>query len=208
MATRSSSHRRTEVEPLIQVGIDYPSDRDKAMPEMIQNAATGDSIEFIETAEQSGGRVSHFYMTLAPGSDWARSPRHFHPFQKETFEVVEGELHLHAGKTKHVLRPGDPKVVVERFQLHAFWNESDQPTKFIAEIFDPRNIERGIRLTYKLSQDGAVNERNIPKNPLVTLLLMSWFDSYFPIIPWRLQRVGFGFGASIARLFGYPKNDD
>ena len=175
------------------------------MTDTIQNAVTGDTIAFVETAEQSSGRVSHFIMTLAPGSDWARSPRHFHPFQKETFEVIEGELHLHAGKTMYVLKPGDDKVVVDQFELHAFWNESNQPTKFIAEIFDPRNIERGIRLTYELSQRGLINKRIIPKNPFVTLLLMSWFDSYFPVIPWRLQRIGFRLGAFISTKLGYPK---
>lgn len=173
--------------------------------EVIHNAATGDKIEFIETAEQSAGRVSHFVMTLAPGSDWARAPRHFHPYQVETFEVVEGELTLYAGKTRHILRPGDQKIVVDRFELHGFWNASDAPTKFVAEIFDPRNIERGIRLTYQLSQEGKVSKRNVPSNPWVTLLLMHWFDSYFPWIPWRIQQVGFGLGAALARALGYPK---
>ena len=173
------------------------------MNEVIKNAATGDQIEFIETANETDGRMSKFIMTLAPYSSWAKRPRHFHPFQTETFEVISGELNMHFGDEHFVLKAGDEKIVVEKFVLHCFWNERDQPVVFNAEIYPPKNIEKGLRLTYALSQRGKINKNNIPFNPFHTLILMNYFDAYFTIIPWRLQRMLFTFGAQLAKLFGY-----
>lgn len=173
--------------------------------EIIVNAATGDQIEFIQTAENSQGELSKFIMTLAPHSSWAKSPRHFHPFQTETFQVLSGELNLTVGKERSILRSTDAKVTVEKFTLHSFWNETSQPTIFIAEIFPPKNIEKGLRLTYNLSQKGKINKNNIPYNPFYTLLLMDYFDSYFAFFPWKIQRLFFRVGSRIAVVLGYGK---
>jgi len=173
------------------------------MNEKISNLATGDTIEFLQTDEGTNGQMSNFIMTLAPKSSWAKSPRHFHPFQTETFKVISGELHLTAGKNRYKLKVGEEKVVVDKFVLHSFWNETDQPVVFEAEIFPPKNIEKGLRLTYKLSQEGKINKRNIPNNPFYTLILMDYFDSYFDFIPWKLQRFLFRQGANLAKVFGY-----
>lgn len=173
------------------------------MSELIKNQATGDSIEFLQTDEGTSGHMSNFIMTLAPNSSWAKSPRHFHPYQTETFKVVAGELNLTVGKKHFVLTPNDEKVIVEKFTLHSFWNEQNEEVRFEAEIYPPKNIEKGLRLTYELSQQGKINKRNIPYNPFYTLILMDYFDSYFWFTPWKLQRFLFRQGANFARLFGY-----
>lgn len=175
------------------------------MADIIFNQATGDSYEFLQTDAGTGGRMSEFIMTLAPKASWAKFPRHFHPYQTETFKVIEGELNLTAGKDHHVLKPGDEKVVVEPFTAHSFWNERNEPVRFIAEIYPPRNIERGFRLNCQLAAAGRVNERNIPTNLFETLILMEWFDSYFTFLPWKFQRLMFKGGAALAHLLGYGR---
>lgn len=75
------------------------------MNEEIKNFATGDRIEFLQTDEGTNGRISEFIMTLAPKSSWAKSPRHFHPYQTETFKVISGELNLRVGNKHLILRP-------------------------------------------------------------------------------------------------------
>ena len=173
------------------------------MSDKITNFATGDQIEFLQTDEETNGRMSNFIMTLAPHSSWAKNPRHFHPYQTETFKVISGELNLRFGKNHKVLKPGDDKVLVEKFVLHSFWNETDEEVKFEAEIYPPKNIERGIRLTYRLSEKGKINKRNIPYNPFYTLILIKYFDSYFRIIPWKWQKFAFSLGAKFALMLGY-----
>jgi len=173
------------------------------MNETITNFATGDSIEFLETDQDTNGRMSRFIMTLAPKSSWAKSPQHFHPYQTETFKVISGELNIKVGDKHIILRPNDDKVVVDKFVPHCFWNTKDEEVSFVAEIFPPKNIEKGIRLTYQLSKLGRVNKNNIPTNPFYLLLLMNYFDAYFNFIPWKFQKFMFLKGAQLARLFGY-----
>lgn len=173
------------------------------MNEIIRNHGTGDSIEFLQTDEGTLGRTSEFIMTLAPRSSWAKSPRHFHPYQTETFIVLSGELNLTAGEKHHVLTPDHETVTVAPFTLHSFWNDTDEPVKFRAEIYPPKNIEKGLRLTYQLSQEGKINKHNIPTNIFHTLILMEYFDSYFAVIPWKLQRFLFRQGGKLARWMGY-----
>ena len=173
------------------------------LPEIIQNKATGDSIEFIQTAKDTNGLMSEFIMTLSSKSSWAKSPKHFHPYQTETFKVISGELNLNVGNKHLILTPKDDKVIVEKFTLHSFWNSTNDEVKFIAEIFPPKNIEKGIRMTYKLSQLDKINKKNIPYNPFYSLMLMKYFDAYFAIIPWKFQKLIFNIGAKAASLLGY-----
>ena len=98
-------------------------------PEIIRNKATGDSIEFIQTEKETNGRISEFIMTLSPHSSWAKSPKHFHPFQTETFKVISGELNLNVGKQHFVLTPDQNKVTVDKFVPHSFWNATNEKVK-------------------------------------------------------------------------------
>jgi len=148
------------------------------MNETITNYATGDSIEFLETDKETNGRMSRFIMTLAPKSTWAKRPQHFHPHQTETFKVISGELNIKVGGKHIILKPNDDKVVVERFTPHCFWNAKNEAVSFEAEIFPPKNIEKGIRLTYKLSKQGRVNKNNIPTNVFLKGAQLAHFFGY------------------------------
>jgi len=173
------------------------------MKDIIINKATGDTIEFLQTSKETNGEMSEFIMILAPKSSWAKKPRHFHPFQTETFEIISGELNLTVGDNHHILTSASEKIVVNKFVLHSFWNNTNEHVKFKAEIYPPINIEKGLRLTYSLSEKGKISKSNIPYNPFYTLILMDYFDSYFSFLPWKFQKAMFKTGATIARIFGY-----
>ena len=171
------------------------------MKDVINNFATGDKYEFLHTDQATSGRISEFVLTLAPNSSCAKSPRHFHPFQTETFRVLEGKLNLSVGDRIYELTSDDDKVTVEKDTLHSFWNSQNERVKFVAEIYPPVNIEKGIRLTCKLSEEGKISKRNIPYNPFYTLILMDYFDAYFSFIPWKIQKFIFRQDARLGKLF-------
>ena len=173
------------------------------MAETIHNRGTGDNMTFLQTASETNGRMTEFIITLSPRSSWAKWPKHYHSHQTETFKVLSGELNLCVGKDHFILKSGDEKKVVPPFTYHRFWNDTDAEVELQAEIFPPRNIEKALRMTYKLSEQGKINSKNLPKNPMYTLLLMGYFDSYIPIIPWKIQRFIFKMGSSLARSFGF-----
>lgn len=76
-------------------------------------------------------------MTLSPHSSWAKSPRHFNPFQTEPFKVIERELNVRVIDKYTVFTPNDEKVVVEKFVLYSFWNAKDEEMEFVAEVCPP-----------------------------------------------------------------------
>lgn len=81
--------------------------------------ATGETAELLVDATESDGRRVEFITSLPAGADGP--PLHIHPQQDERFEVLEGQLTLHAGGTTRALFPGDVHVVV-RGTPHRFEN--------------------------------------------------------------------------------------
>lgn len=173
------------------------------MSDTLFNPVTGDTLRFLKTAEETNGQVSEFILTLAPGSDWAKSPKHFHPHQSESFKVLSGELHLFEGKKLHILTPESEKVIIDKGVLHAFWNPMNSETVLHAEIYPPVDIEKGLRYNYYLAQKGKVYKNNIPRNLFHSFILMNYVDSYFKGIPWKLQKKVWILGAKIAKVLGY-----
>lgn len=173
------------------------------MNDTLFNPVTGDTLKFLKTAEETNGAMSEFILTLSPKSSWAKSPKHFHPHQAESFKVLSGELHLYEGKKLHVLTPESEKVIIDKLVLHAFWNELDTETVLHAEIYPPRDIEKGLRFNYYLAQKGKVYKNNIPRNLFYSFILMNYVDSYFKGIPWKFQKKVWQFGAKMATLLGY-----
>jgi quercetin dioxygenase-like cupin family protein len=173
------------------------------MNEILKNPITGDQMEFIRTAKETNGELCEFILTMAPKSDWAKSPKHFHSHQTETFKVLSGELHLYENKKLHILTPDSEKVVIGKQVPHAFWNPLESETVLQAEIYPVKEIEKGLRYTYELAQRGKLNKRNIPYNPFYSFILMSYVDSYFVGIPWKFQKAIWLFGAKLSRLLGY-----
>lgn len=58
----------------------------------------------------------------------AAPPPHFHPAHDETFEIIEGTLHVVLDGRARDIAAGDT-LDVRRGQVHAFWNVSDRPTR-------------------------------------------------------------------------------
>ena len=69
----------------------------------------------------------------------------------------------------------------------------------------PVNIEKGLRLSYKLANEGKINKRNIPYNPFITFILMDYLDSYLSWLPWKLQRWLYRMGSNLAGILGYKE---
>lgn len=64
--------------------------------------------------------------TWMPGGDPPRA--HFHPFQDETFEVLEGELTVELDGVRRVLGTGD-RIEVPRRTVHRMWNAHRVPAR-------------------------------------------------------------------------------
>jgi quercetin dioxygenase-like cupin family protein len=167
----------------------------------LANPITGETIHFVETAADTNGEYTLIEVSVAPGGGVPMA--HVHPLQSETFEVLEGELSLKAGRDRLVAGPGDV-VTVAPGQVHRFWNEGDSVARFRCTVAPALEFERFIETMFALAADGKLSKRGLP-NPirLATIANAHFADSRAPYVPAWLQKAGLAAGAALGRLLGY-----
>lgn len=127
-----------------------------------ENPAAGEKIVFVEMCDDNNGRRTIIQAELAPHARGV--PVHYHNNVTETFTVTEGELSITLNKEKIILKQGET-AHVPLYAHHSFYNASDKPVKFMAEIVPgSRGFEQSLKIVHGLSRDGQCNKKGIPKN--------------------------------------------
>jgi quercetin dioxygenase-like cupin family protein len=167
----------------------------------IEHPVTGERMTFLKTSAQTGGEYVLIELELAPGGHVAAA--HVHPYQDETFEIVEGRVGFKAGKRELVAVAGG-EVSVPRGTPHKFWNAGEETARFRVEVRPALRFEQLIETMFMLAQDGKVNRKGMP-NPLrLAVIAKAHFDDVrLPFPPAWMQRVGLALGAPAGRLVGY-----
>lgn len=133
------------------------------MKRTITNPVFEDEVRFVKTAEESDGEVTELEITLKPGGS---NELHYHQTYAEVFTAVEGQLGVRLGSkgVEHILEPGESKVV-DKGQIHAFFNPSDTNITFKVELKPGHSgFEQSLRIMYGLAHDGEVNDKGMPTN--------------------------------------------
>lgn len=90
----------------------------------------GDRVEILVGAEQAGGTLSLFDISVQPGGG---PPLHVHGREDETFRVLEGELTFWVGGESRVVAAGEaafgPRGVPHRFE-----NRSNRPARMLVAV--------------------------------------------------------------------------
>ncbi len=142
------------------------------------NPVIKDTVTFLETASESGGRVTEAEITLMPGGG---NPLHYHKTYSETFTAIDGELGVKLGKGgAKILKPGESHTVAP-MQLHCFFNPTDSTIRFKVEIKPGHEgFENSIKILYGLAVDGLTNKKSIPKSLKNTALIINMSDMNAP----------------------------
>lgn len=153
----------------------------------LENAASGETITFLETAEETGDRRLVMLVDVAPG---AGPLLHSHR-QEETFELVSGEVEVTHGRTARTLGTGEA-VVVPGGDLHRFVNVGDGPATVRVTVAPPLHFERTMRVLWGLARDGRLGEMGErPPEPALMMALCRTSDFYMPPVPrpvWNAMR--------------------
>ena len=167
----------------------------------LTNPVTGEVIRFVKAAADTGGEYVLVEVVVEPNGSVAAA--HVHPYQTETFEILEGEVTFRAGKETIVARAGDT-VRVDPGTPHKFWNDGEVDARFRTEIRPALQFESLIETMFALASDGKTNRKGMP-NPLrLAVIANAHFDVVrLPFPPAWLQRIGLALGAPLARLVGY-----
>jgi quercetin dioxygenase-like cupin family protein len=167
----------------------------------LENPVTGEVLIFRETSRDTGGEHVLVETMLRPGATVAAA--HSHPYQSESFQVLEGRVAFKLGRRTVELGPGEGVTVLPR-TAHKFWNAGDGAARFTCEIRPAGAFEQLIETMFGLAAAGKTSKKGMP-NPLrLAVIARHHFDDVrLPLIPHALQRLALALGAPIGKAFGY-----
>ena len=132
------------------------------MKRTIVNPIIKDTVTFLQTSEESGGKITEGEITLMPGG---KNPLHYHKTYSETFTAIEGELGLKLGKKGSKILKAGESYTVEPMSLHSFFNPTDREIKFNVKIRPGHTgFENSLRIIYGLAGDGLTDKNTVPKS--------------------------------------------
>jgi quercetin dioxygenase-like cupin family protein len=177
--------------------------------EVIECPPARQTIEFLETGDDTDGEYLRVEITLAEDATRERAIEHVHPHQEETLIVLDGRLGIEWNGERQVLSAGET-VTFEKGDAHAFWNAGDTELLIQFEIRPALQTELFMRFAFGLTQIGETTKSGIPLHPLRLGLLLDEFDGhlYLAGIPVWLQKIGGSVLGPLARLRGYTLDLD
>jgi len=148
------------------------------MQRKITNPVINDTIAFIQTSEETKGKITELELTLMPGG--SNFP-HYHKTLTETFTAVQGELGLKlSGNKIKMLKPGETHMVPAN-QVHSFFNPGDKEIRFNVKLTPgSTGFENSLRILYGLAEDGLTDKKSIPKSLTHLAIIGSLSESYLP----------------------------
>jgi mannose-6-phosphate isomerase-like protein (cupin superfamily) len=169
--------------------------------DIVRNPVTGEELTFLKTAADTNGEYVLLEALIEP--DGFVAAAHVHPFQAETFEILEGVVAFERGRATVVAGAGEV-VHVAPGTRHRFWNAGEGRARFRTEVRPALQFESLIETMFGLAADGKTNRKGMP-NPLrLAVIANAHFDDVrLPFPPVLIQRLGLALGAPLGRLLGY-----
>jgi quercetin dioxygenase-like cupin family protein len=93
---------------------------------------------------------------LRPGATVAAADSH--PYQSESFHVLDGRVGMKVGRETLELGPGESVTVLPR-TAHKFWNAGDGETRFTCEVRPAGAFEQLIQTMFSLAAEGKTSKK-------------------------------------------------
>ncbi len=167
----------------------------------VVNPITGQRLVFVRTAAETNGELLEMESFYKPGG-WP-PVFHYHPVQRERFEVLAGTLTVQLQDKQQRLGPGDV-LHIEPGMVHEMWNHGEEWAHVNWQVRPALNTEQFFETAFGLAANGRVNAKGIP-NVLQVAVMAQAYDTEFRLAtpPRVVQKIVFGVLAPLARLLGY-----
>jgi len=169
--------------------------------ETITNVRTGQKMTFLKTWLETNG--THLQIECESPVSNTREHLHFHPFQKNRFQIISGELSFQInGKIKKA-QQGDI-ISIPKNIPHEFWNGGNVEAVYIKEFYPALKIDQLFETFFALARDGKLNKKGKP-NIFRASLIMLHFENELRLAKpsWTLQKLVFKILAPVGKLLGY-----
>jgi mannose-6-phosphate isomerase-like protein (cupin superfamily) len=119
----------------------------------------GTSFLIVDSAADSGGRRIEFEITMAPGA--LGPPKHFHPRQEESWNVLEGELSVFVEDNWRTLGAGE-SLSIPPDTVHTLRNRSTGVVRF-RDVHEPAlDFQDYIEELHREAAAGRITSRMTP----------------------------------------------
>lgn len=153
------------------------------MDREIKNNITGQVIRFIKTGKETNGEFLEIEAVYeAYGLE---PPEHYHPEQKEVFEIISGELSVRINSVLKTYTKGDV-LHIKPGVKHSMWNGHVNNAIVNWKIYPALNTEEFLTTMTLLANKGLTNDKGVPKLPLMIYLLNKYKASI------RLSKISLG----------------
>lgn len=148
------------------------------MKRTIVNPIIKDTATFLQTSEETNGKMTEAEIKLMPGGG---NPLHYHKTYSETFTAIDGEVGIKLGKNNSkILQPGESYMVAP-MALHSFFNPTDKEIKFNVRLNPGHTgFEHSLRIIYGLAGDGLTDKNTIPKSIKHAAIVVCMSDMNLP----------------------------
>ncbi|HMQ07906.1 MAG TPA: cupin domain-containing protein [Saprospiraceae bacterium] len=153
----------------------------------ILNPSFGQEILFLQTLRDTEGKFLEMQATYFPHSK--RPALHYHPFQEEYFEVMEGEMKVITGNDHCRLKKGD-RLHIPPNQIHTMWNDTNHHTILLWKVSPALHTEYLLETASGFATDGFITKSgNLPF--LLSIFIAHQFSNVFRLAkpPFLVQRL-------------------
>jgi quercetin dioxygenase-like cupin family protein len=169
--------------------------------DVIENPVTGERIEFLRTAAETGGALLRVVLSVKPHGFLAAE--HEHPRQEERFEVLSGTMRVRLRGVERVLGAGE-SVAVPPGTPHAWFNDGSGELRALVEFRPALKTELFCETFFGLARNGKTGKNGLPNLLQLAVLARAFRDEgRLTRPPWAVQRVVFALLAPPARVLGY-----
>lgn len=150
---------------------------------------TGEHITIRQRPESASSSFFEFEAVLPPRLPGP--PAHWHLREHETFQVLEGTLHVRLGPRRFDLGAGQ-SVTVPPGTVHAFSNPTDSPVHIVTRESPAGPLEQQLRLLASSRRPPLLRLAAINSGPDMSFFLAA--------VPYRPQRWMWNTLAAVARV--------
>jgi quercetin dioxygenase-like cupin family protein len=171
---------------------------------VLESSINGQRIRILRSAAESGGAELLMESTFRPHG--APPPDHFHPTQREHFEVLDGTLSVRLDGVVRTMRAGE-SFDVPGGAVHAMWNAGDDEARVLWAVRPALRTEQLLEQLFAVGR-GDGRRATVPVKLLQTAVLLDEYAAELQLAkpPRAVQRLLLTPLALLGRALGYGAN--
>lgn len=140
----------------------------------ITNKVTGQVVKFLSPDDDAIGLLE-METIYTPFS--TEPPVHYHPYQEEYFQVLEGELTVRLNGEVKIYREG-ASIHIKKHVRHSMWNSGFKTALVSWKVMPAMDTAHFLRTMTWLSNNGETNARGVPALPDMVFLLRKYRKTF------------------------------